>query len=226
MAYTIPDLPANQRPRQRLLDLGGENLADAELLAIILRTGTVQASALNLAEKLLTDFRGFRGLDSRSAAELCAVPGLGPAKVAQLKAALAIGKKLMSERDAGGKIVSTSRDVFDHVAPLIRDRTREVFWVIFLTARNRIIKQRILFEGTLDESMVSTREVIKEALNEAAAGLVFAHNHPSGEPNPSRDDRDITKKLQKACELVGIRVLDHVIVGGERYFSFAEEGLL
>lgn len=226
MPYTIPDLPADQRPRNRALELGAEALTDAELLAIILRTGTTQVSALALAQQLLADYGGFRGLDSRSAAELCAVHGLGPAKVAQIKAALAIGKKLIAERDATGDVITNSRAAFNRIAPTTRDRTREVFLVLFLTIRNRVIKEKILFEGTLTESLVSPREIIKEALNEAAAGLIFAHNHPSHDPSPSKDDRALTKQLQDACRTVGITVLDHIIVSGERFFSFADEGLL
>lgn len=225
-SYKISDLPAGQRPRERILELGAENLTDAELLAIILRTGTSQLSAITLAQKLLKDYRGFRGLDSRSTAELCTVPGLGPAKVAQLKASLAIGKKLLAERDASGQSMNNSRAIFDHVALSIRDRTREVFLVLFLTARNRIIKERILFEGSLMESLVNPREIIKDALNEAAARLIFVHNHPSQVPSPSKDDQMLTQRLKEACRLMDIEVLDHIIVGGEKYFSFADEGLL
>ncbi len=139
---------------------------------------------------------------------------------------MAIGKKLLTERDTNGDQISNSRAAFDRIALAIRDRTRAVFLVLFISVRNRVIKEKILFEGTLTESLVSPREIIKEALNESAAGLIFAHNHPSREPSPSKDDLDLTKKLQKACELVGIRVLDHIIVGGERFFSFADEALL
>ena len=226
MAYMIRDLPDNQRPQERLLELGAESLSDAELLAIILQAGIRRLSAIDLAQQLLAEFRGFRGLNSRSTAELCAIPGLGPAKVARLKAALAIGKKLMLERDATGEVVTTSEAAFKRVAMSIRDRSREVFLVIFLTVRNRVIKERILFEGSLTESSISIREVVKEALNESAAGVIFAHNHPSLDPTPSKDDQLLTARLLQACRLVEIRMLDHIIVGGEKYFSFADAGLL
>lgn len=222
----IKDWPEDQRPRERLLHLGAGQLTDAELLAIILRFGNTETTALGLAQSLLARFEGFRGLESRSTAELCNLPGLGPAKVAQLKAALEIGKRFGTEKDTGQDIVRSSRDIFDRLSLSLRDRTREVFVVLFLSARNHVIRERILFEGTLTESMVSPREVIKEALNEAAASLVFAHNHPSTVPTPSPDDIQLTKKLVKACTTVGITVLDHVIIAGERYFSFADEGLL
>lgn len=222
----IRDWPPDQRPRDRLFQHGTDRLSDAELLAIILRTGITGATAVAMAQKLLAEYGGFRGLDKRAASELCHIPGLGPAKVAQIKAALAIGKKLMSEHDPVNESINTSRDVYNRVGLSLRDRTREVLLVMFLTARNKIIKEQILFEGTLTESIVSPREVIKEALNEAAAGLVVVHNHPSGEVTPSKEDVDLTKRLKNACELVGIRFLDHIIIGGEKYYSFAENLLL
>jgi len=228
MSYTakIKDWPEDQRPRERLLQLGAEQLTDAELLAIILRFGNAETTALGLAQKLLSSFDGFRGLESRSSAELCNLPGLGPAKVAQLKAALEVGKRFNAEKDTDREVVHSSRDIFARLSLSLRDRTREVFVVLFLSVRNHVIRERILFEGSLTESMVSPREVIKEALNESAASLVFAHNHPSAVPTPSPDDIQLTKKLVKACSAVGIRVLDHVIIAGERYFSFADEAML
>lgn len=228
MSFTtrIKDWPEDQRPRERLLQLGAEQLTDAELLAIILRFGNTETTALGLAQKLLSTFEGFRGLQSRSTAELCNLPGLGPAKVAQLKAALEIGKRFSAEKDTGRDIVHCSRDIFERLGLSLRDRTREVFVVLFLSVRNHVIRERILFEGSLTESMVSPREVVKEALNEAAAKLVFAHNHPSTVPSPSQDDIKLTKKLVKACAAVGIEVMDHVIIAGERYFSFADEAML
>lgn len=222
----IRDWPANQRPRERLIALGPESLSDAELLGIILRVGNAETSAVGLAHRLLKGCGGFRGLDSRTVAELCDIPGIGPAKAAQIKAALAIGKKLVAERDRTREHIGSSEDVFQRVALRLRDLTREVFVVIFLTARNKVIKERTLFEGTLTESLVSPREVIKEALNEAAAALIFVHNHPSHDPSPSAEDRQLTRRLQEACRAVGIAVHDHIIIGGERYFSFADEGML
>lgn len=224
--YKIRDWPADQRPRERLIELGAESLSDAELLGIILRVGSSRTSAVGLAQKLLRECDGFRGLDSRTVAELCDTPGVGPAKAAQIKAALAIGKKLAAERDRVREHIGSSEDAFKRVALRLRDLTREVFVVIFLTARNKVIKERALFEGTLTESLVSPREVIKEALNEAAAALIFVHNHPSHDPSPSAEDRQVTRRLQEACRAVGLTVHDHIIIGGERYFSFADEGIL
>lgn len=218
--------PINQQPRNRLFHLGAGSLTDAELLAIILRTGNHKATALDLAQQLLSESGGFRGLDRRTAAEFSNVPGIGPAKAAQILAALAIGKRLALESDNVGDFINCTRDVYARVAPRLRDLTRETFLVIFLTSHLRVIKERILYEGTLTEAFVKPREVIREALNTAAASLIFAHNHPSYDPTPSPADRDITKQLKHACHVVDIVVHDHIIIGGERYFSFADEGLL
>jgi len=133
---------------------------------------------------------------------------------------------LMAENDIPRDYVATSEDAYKRYALRLQNLTREVFVVIFLTARNKVIKERTLFEGTLTESLVSPREVIKEALNEAAASLIFVHNHPSRDPSPSSEDRLVTVKLKEACRAVGVSVHDHIIIGGERYFSFADEGIL
>ncbi|MCI0552600.1 MAG: DNA repair protein RadC, partial [Anaerolineae bacterium] len=215
-----------QRPRERLIELGEDSLSNSELLAIILGSGHGQLSAIELAQKLLREFEGFRGLDRRTINELCKIAGIGAAKAAQIKAALAIGRKLAAENDVIRDWIETSDDAFRRVALRIRDLTREVFVVIFLTCRNRVIRDRILFEGSLTDAVVNPREIIKAALDESAASLIFVHNHPSHDPYPSPDDRLITKKLKEACNVVGIGVNDHIIVGGERYFSFADEGLL
>jgi DNA repair protein RadC len=222
----ITDLPKDQRPRERLVEHGPESLSDAELLAIILRTGDGKNSALDLAHQLLYRYDGFRGLDAMSVAALCEIYGIGPAKAAQIKAAIAIGRRLMEEKAPERKLINTSRHVFDHLHQQLRNQPREVFLLLLLTARNRLIKEQKLFEGTLTETMVSPREVLKEAINSKAASVVLAHNHPSGEPSPSEEDRRLTKKLVEACKTADIFVLDHVIIGDDKYFSFADEGLL
>ena len=222
----IPEWPEEERPRERLLTHGPERLADAELLAIILRTGSGQATALDLARHLLHECQGFRGLDARSPAELCRETGIGPAKAAQIKAALEIGKRLFREQGRVRDKVSSSGEVYELVRGHMRDLPREVFKVLFLTSRNGLIAEKTIFEGSLTESVVSPREVVHEALSHHAAAVVFVHNHPSGDPSPSQEDRSITKMLKDACQVVGITVLDHVIVGKDSYFSFADEGVL
>jgi DNA repair protein RadC len=222
----ITDLPKDQRPRERLIQYGAEILSDAELLAIILRTGDGKRSALDLAHHLLNRGHGFRGLDAISINELCEIRGVGPAKAAQIKAALEIGRKLVEEKRPERKHIQTSRDVFDYLHERLRNHSREVFIMLLLTVHNKLIKEQKLFEGTLNESLVTPREVLKEAINGKAASVIFAHNHPSGEPAPSQDDRQLTKQLVAACKAAGICVLDHVIIGDGKFFSFADEGLL
>ncbi|MFQ5676448.1 MAG: DNA repair protein RadC [bacterium] len=222
----IPDLPESDRPRERLVRHGPDSLSDAELFAIILRVGNIETTAIDLARKMLKDFGGFRGLDSKSVSELCQVNGIGTAKAAQIKAALEIGKRLFIEQAAGKGKVESSEDVFQIVNPHLRNLNREVFKIMLLTSRNTIIEEKTIFEGSLTESIVSPREIVKEALNQSAAAVVFVHNHPSGNPSPSEEDRRVTRHLKSACEMVGISVLDHIIIGADSYYSFADSGLL
>lgn len=222
----IPRWPENERPRERLCQLGAEYLSEAELLAIILRVGNKGQSAFDLAKEILIRCQGLGGLDAKSVRELCEVRGIGLAKAAQIKAALEIGKRLRHAGRARGAEFRNSREVFDHMQAALRHQPREQFHVLLLNVRNKLLLEKKLFEGTLHESIVNPREVVKLAVNEQAAGIIFVHNHPSGEPVPSKDDRELTKRLQRACEAVEIRVLDHVIIGGDRYFSFADEALL
>ena len=222
----IPDLPESDRPRERLIRLGADSLSDAELFAIILRVGNRESTAIDLARSIIKDFGGFSGLDSKSIPELCQVNGIGPAKAAQIKAALEIGKRLFSEQKNSSDKVECSDDVFNRVSPHLRNLSREVFKILLLTSRNTIIDEKTIFEGSLTESIVSPREIVKEALNQSAASVVFVHNHPSGDPAPSEEDKRVTRHLKSACEAVGINVLDHIIIGSKSYYSFADSGLL
>ncbi len=222
----ISDWPEDERPRERLIKWGADKLSEAELLAIVLRTGSRELSAIDLARQLLQVCGGFRGLDSKSIGELCEVNGIGIAKAAQIKAALEIGKRVAVEAARSLEIMNESADIDRLLRPHMRDLTREIFKVVMLTSRNALISERTVFEGTLTESMVHPREVIKIALTEAAARVVFVHNHPSGDPQPSAADKAITSRLVKACKLMNIDVLDHIIIGNDSYFSFADEGLM
>ena len=223
---SIPKWPENERPRERLLEHGPEYLSEAELLAIVLRIGNRGKSAYDLARELLINGQGLSGLDAKTPAELCGITGIGKAKSAQIKAALELGKRLQSARQAERDCFRTSREVFEYMKLKLRNQPREQFMVLLLTVRNQLLKEKKLFEGSLHESMVDVREVIKLALNEQASGVIFVHNHPSGDPGPSKDDFNVTKKLQWACAAVEIRMHDHLIIGGDRFFSFADEGLL
>ena len=225
-SFTIKDWPEQDRPRERLIKFGADKLQDAELLAILLRVGGVEDSAIDLARNLLNRFGGFRGLDSKSVSELCEINGIGPAKAAQVKAAIEIGKRMVAEKVKTKEKLESSEDVYRLVGPYMRDLTREEFKIILLSSRNNLILERTLFDGSLSESLVNTREIIKEALNQSAAAIIFVHNHPSGDPSPSTEDKRMTKKLVDACNLVGIRPFDHIIIGKNRYYSFAEHGLM
>ena len=222
----IPDWPEEDRPREKLLQHGADALSDAELLAIILRVGSRHMTAIDLARQILHECGGFRGIDRMDVQQLTRVHGIGAAKAAQIKAAITIGKRLAHQQGQPQERVSTSQDVFDWLHLKYRDRKREVFSVIFLTSRNRIIGEKILFEGSLTQSMVSPREVIREILNAGAASVIFVHNHPSGEVSPSEHDQRVTALLKRACETIEVQVLDHIIIGDNSYYSFADEGKL
>jgi len=218
--------PESERPRERLLAKGPDALSDAQLLAILLRTGRRDSSAVEVAIELLKQVDGINGLAQCGVEELCAIDGIGPAKAAQLKAAVELGRRSLSSPLSTGTRISSSADLFRHFYPILRDRKRELFKVILLDAKNIIIKEATVSEGTLTLSLVHPREVFALAIRESAAGIIFLHNHPSGDPTPSPEDRRLTDRLVTAGKLLGISVLDHVIVGDGRYVSFADEGWL
>jgi len=174
---------------------------------------------------LLAQDGSFRNIDSKSFAELKR-KGLGIAKIAQIKAAIEIGKRFLKEKSLTKIKVKTSKDIVGYFIPYLRDMKKEIFKAVLLDGKNKIIKDVTISEGTLTKSIVHPREVIKEAVTESSAALVLIHNHPSGEPQPSQDDIEITNRIISACELVGIKVLDHIIIGDNSYFSFFNEGLI
>ncbi|MCP9453215.1 MAG: DNA repair protein RadC [Nitrospira sp.] len=225
-ANGIPSWPESERPRERLLSKGPEALSDAQLLAILLRTGRRDSSAVAVAMELLERVGGLSGLVKSGVEELCAIEGVGRAKAAQLKAALEIGRRSLATPLSTGMRLSSSVDLFRHFYPLLRDHKQELFKVILLDAKNTIVKETTVSEGTLTLSIVHPREVFTQAIRESAAGVIFVHNHPSGDPTPSREDRHLTDRLVAAGRLLGIAVLDHVIIGDGRYVSFADEGWL
>ena len=222
----IKDWPEEERPRERLIKWGADKLTDAELLAILLRAGYGKVTAIDLARQMLHKFGGFRGLDAKSVTELCKVNGIGPAKAANIKAALELGKRFFTASYREMKKIDSAKDVFLLLGPYLRDLERELFKILLLTARNNLISEKTIFEGSLTEIHVNPREIIKEALNENAASIVLVHNHPSGIPQPSEEDRRITRQIVDACKLVGINVLDHIIIGKNSFYSFVESGKL
>ncbi len=218
--------PESERPRERLFRDGPEALSDAQLLAILLRVGRPQASAVQVAMELLHHLDGLHGIANRGLGELCGVRGVGLAKAAQLKAALELGKRALTTPLSTGTRIGSSRDLFDYYYPRLRDLRHEVFKIILLDAKHAIIRDATVSEGSLTLSIVHPREVFNLAVRESAAAVIFLHNHPSGDPQPSSEDRALTARLVAAGEVLGIGVLDHLIVGDGRYISFADRGWL
>ncbi|MDI6802042.1 MAG: DNA repair protein RadC [Thermodesulfovibrionales bacterium] len=221
----VKDWPENERPRERLIKYGAESLSDAHLLAIILRTGSGNKGVLSLSLELLDKFKGLRNIDTAPIAGLKSVEGLGIAKIAQIKAAFELGKRLMAESSDSEPIFSSSQSVFSYFAPRFKNLKKEVFICILLDAKNRMMEHKVS-EGTLTNSLIHPREAFKEAIKESAASVIFVHNHPSGDPEPSKDDIAITERLKSAGDIIGINVLDHVIIGDGKYISLKEKGVL
>jgi len=222
----INDWPEDDRPREKLLAKGPASLSDAELLAIFLRTGTKGKSAVDLARTLLAKFGSLGGLTGASHEAFCAVPGLGSAKYAQLQAATELIRRALASEMKSGINLSSPTAVRDFLRLSIQERHVEVFVGLFLDAQNRVIAVEELFSGTLTQTSVFPREVVRRALHHNAAGVIFAHNHPSGVAEPSHADETLTQALKEALALIDVRVLDHFVVGRGATLSFAERGLL
>ncbi|MEY3650882.1 MAG: protein associated with replication fork, possible repair protein [Pseudomonadota bacterium] len=222
----ITDWPADERPREKLLQKGVQYLSDAELLAIFLRVGVTGKSAVDLARDLLTQFGSLSNIFKASVTEINAVHGMGDSKYCQLQAIFEMSRRALAEEIKHQDALSSPEKVSDYLRLKLGGQEREVFVVLFLDAQNRVQSQETLFEGTLTQTSVYPREVVKRALYHNAASVIFAHNHPSGIAEQSRADELITQALKKALDLVDIRVLDHFIVAGHQTMSFAERGLL
>ncbi|MHB1400042.1 MAG: RadC family protein [Trichloromonadaceae bacterium] len=224
----IKDWPAEERPREKLLQRGAEALTDAELLALVLRTGdaTAQTSAVDQARLLLGRFGGLRQLACVGTSELCELKGIGPAKAAELQAVFQLARRFAATELRPGDRFTCAEEVFRHYHERLRDRKKEVFFSLLLDSKNRIIREVQVSEGSLTASIVHPREVFAPVVRESAAAVLFVHNHPSGDPTPSREDLELTTRLREAGTLMGVRVLDHIIVGSGRYVSFADRGLM
>src|SRR6266540_277763 len=222
----ITDWPLQERPRERLFALGAGSLADAELLAILLRTGVKGKSAVDVARQLLGRFGSVAALLEAGSGSLAETPGLGSAKLAQLQAALELARRALKDEISSRDALSSPRAVRDYLRLALAGREQEVFVVLLLDARHRMTASEELFRGTLTQTSVYPREVVKCALQHNAAAVIFAHNHPSGVAEPSHADEILTRSLKAALALVDIQVLDHFIVAGSRTMSFAERGLL
>jgi DNA repair protein RadC len=222
----ITDWPEGERPREKLLMQGVESLSDAELIAIFLRVGVTGKSAVDLARDLLNKFGSLNGIFSANLAEICTVHGMGESKFCQLQAIFEMSRRALNEEMHHQAIFDSSRKVSDYLKLKIGRNQREVFTVLFLNAQHYMLADEIIFSGTLMQTSVHPREVVKRALHHNAAAVILAHNHPSGNFYPSESDKLLTKSLKDALGLVDVQVLDHIIVTEQQTFSFAENGLL
>ncbi|MCB5185380.1 DNA repair protein RadC [Methylobacillus gramineus] len=222
----ITDWPEGERPREKLLANGVAALSDAELLAIFLRTGVVGKSAVDLARDLLLRFSSLNGIFAASVQDICQVHGMGASKFVQLQAIFEMSRRALAEEMHRRDVLSSPQQVRHYLSLKIGSLPREVFIVLFLDAQNRVLAYEELFSGTLTQTSVYPREVVKRSLHHNAAAVIFAHNHPSGVAEPSQADEMLTNALKQALALVDVRVLDHLVVAGNTTVSFAERRLL
>lgn len=223
----IKNWPSDDRPREKLLQKGAEALTNSELLAILLRTGVRGVSAMDLARRIVEKFGTFRNMIQTDARDWNEFKGLGPAKIAQIKAALEIGRRFREVEIVRGKHkISSARDVIDIIMPKMRDLKTEVFKVVYLNSNNKIIEIGDAASGTVNHAVPIVREIMHTALQKFAAAVICVHNHPSANVLPSVEDRKFTQELVSAGKLMEIRMLDHIIIGDGTFYSFAEEGLI
>lgn len=222
----LKDIPAAARPREKLLTRGPAALADAELIALLLRTGLKGTSVLQLAQQLLDAFGGLQGLLQASAADLKRIKGLGPAKRAEITAVMELARRSLAQQLAQRTVLSSPQNVKDFLRLQLAHEEHEVFAVMFLDVQNQLLQFEPMFRGTLSQTSVYPREVVKRALALHASAVILAHNHPSGIAEPSRADEFLTQSLKQALALIDVRVIDHLVVGADHAISFAERGLL
>lgn len=223
--FTIKELPAEERPREKLLKKGSKYLTTAELLALIIRTGTKKRTAVELAQKLLSFYGGLEGLQDLSCEELKKIKGIGTAKAAQINAVTELSRRISALSNEKRDLVSNPIQAADFLAGEMRFLKQEVLRVILLDVKNKVIAAPEISRGGLSSSIVHPREVFKEAIRRSSAAMILVHNHPSGDPTPSADDLSITKKLVKTGKIIGIEVIDHIIIAGDKYLSFKEKAL-
>ncbi|MBX3708684.1 MAG: DNA repair protein RadC [Gammaproteobacteria bacterium] len=222
----ITDWPREDRPREKLLNKGEQALTDAELIAIILKSGTRGKTALDIAKELLSEFGNLKKLLRAPPRSLMKKQGIGSAKYASLRATIELGKRYLNERLPTGAVLNNTRVTQRFLADRLRDFTNEVFACLFLDNHLKLISYNELFYGTINEANVYPREIVRRALEHNAAKIILAHNHPSGRPTPSAADREVTLLIKNALGLVDIEVIDHIIIGNPENFSFAEAGIL
>jgi len=221
----INELPASERPRERLMESGPASLSNSELLAIILRTGTAAENVLGLASRVLARFGGLVGLARASFGELCSERGVGQAKAAQLKAALELGRRLSSAQPEERAVVRTPQDVSNLLMAEMSFLDQEQLRVVLLTSKNQVISISEVYKGNVNTSLIRPSELFREAVRENCPAIIVVHNHPSGDPDPSPEDIAVTEQIVAAGRVLDIEVLDHMIIGGQRYVSLKERGV-
>ena len=222
----MKDMPADLRPRERLWRYGPEYLSEIELVALLLGSGTGQASALELAAQMLSRFDGLPGLAAATCRELAGVRGVGPARAALIQAAVQLGRRLANQPTRTRPVIKGPNDVVALMMEEMRGLDREHFRAVMLNTKNQVLGTDRIAVGTLSQSAIHARELFKNAIKMSAAGVVLVHNHPSGDPTPSKNDREITKRMVRAGDIIGITVLDHVVIGDNSFVSFKASGLL
>lgn len=222
---SVKDWPEEERPRERLIAYGPSTLSEAQLLAILIRNGKAGRTAVDLGRELLERFGSLAGIEQASITEMCGVEGIGPAKAAEIKAAIELGRRYQKPSLAGASFCS-SLDVVEYYRPRMKDAKKEMFRCALLDTKNKILREEIVSIGSLTASIVHPRDTFKAAIRESAAAVIFIHNHPSGDIKPSQEDILLTKRLVQAGEVLGIQVLDHIIIGEGGHFSFKDNGLL
>jgi DNA repair protein RadC len=221
----LKDIPADARPREKLLAQGAAALADVELLALLLRTGSAGVSVLQLAESLLARFGGLAGLLHAGPGDLARVKGLGPAKRAEIAAVVELARRSLAEQISTAPVFDSPTRVKDYLRLQLGERDHEVFAVMFLDAQSRLVKLEEMFRGTLTQTSVYPREIVKRALEHGASSIILVHNHPSGDPSPSRQDIALTKEIVTALKPLGIQVHDHIVIGASGHASLRALGL-
>jgi len=221
----IKEMPKSERPRERLELYGEAALSNAELIAIALRTGSRTENALGLAQRLLTAFQGLGGLAQASVRELCEVSGIGPAKAAQLKAALELGRRLILSSGDSRPQITCPADAANLFLAAMSTEAQEQLRVMLLDSRHRVQRMSVVYVGNVNTSMIRVAEVFRQAVKDNSAAIVVAHNHPSGDPTPSPEDVRVTEQMVRAGKMLDIEVLDHLIIGKQRYVSLKERGL-
>ncbi|RIW37770.1 JAB domain-containing protein [Bacillus salacetis] len=222
----IRDYPTDERPRERMVQNGASSLSNQELLAIILRTGTKSESVLQLSNRVLTTFEGFRLLKEASLEEITNINGIGHAKAVQIMAAVEIGRRISNLAYDDRYSIRSPEDGANYVMNDMRFLSQEHFVCLYLNTKNQVLHKQTIFIGSLNASIVHPREVFKEAFRRSAASIICIHNHPSGDPTPSREDIEVTKRLVECGKIIGIEVLDHLIIGEKKYVSLKEKGYL